>query len=92
MTPAIYILNNIDQQILSLENYKLSKGQCEGLKKAFTYDTGIANRILIDNCGVTDEMLSILFQGAANLKKVKTLNLCKTEIGLEAAQSLKQLF
>ena len=37
-------------------------------------------------------MLSTLLEGAAKLKKVKTLNLRKTEIGLQAAESLKLLF
>jgi Ran GTPase-activating protein (RanGAP) involved in mRNA processing and transport len=92
MTTAVDILNSIKQQQLILENYKLSLGQCEGLKKAFEFDSGLVNRILIDNCGVDDKMLSVLIEGAFHLRKIKILNVKKTKIGLLSTEKVKKLF
>jgi hypothetical protein len=78
MTPAIDILNGITDQMLVVENYKLTDSQCEGLRKCFYVDDKIVSRILIDNCGVSDEMLSKLIDGASKLKKIKILNLKAT--------------
>ena len=78
---ALDLLNKIKDKQLLLVNYRLTPGLCKGLLLACDHDGILFEKILVDNCGVDDHMLSLLLQAVHHERKVQILVLKRCSIG-----------
>ena len=68
------ILEKVIKKTLMLQEYSLSKGHCRGLAKACQFfDQRIVNRVLFNNCGISDAEFSHILEGLAKLKDFKSI-------------------
>jgi hypothetical protein len=49
-------MNKIQDKQLILANYHLNPGQCEGLMYALATEPDLLKTLIIDNCGLMDDM------------------------------------
>jgi hypothetical protein len=61
--PSLDILSHIHNRSLALIDYRLNPGQCEGLYRACLADEELLKNIVIENCGITDQMLAKIVSG-----------------------------
>jgi hypothetical protein len=57
------VLNKLIGKTLALWGYNLSEGHCRALKQAFEHLNGKVTRILLENCGVSDDEFTQILLG-----------------------------
>ena len=62
MELALPILEKIHNKTLSLYDYNVSSVQSQALQFASRFFDNFVNRILLDNCGITDELFSKILE------------------------------
>lgn len=68
------ILDKIYKKTLCLNDYLLSDGNCRGLAAACAIlDPAVVNRVLFNNCGITDEQFAMILEGLVKLKDFKSI-------------------
>ena len=68
------ILDKIYKKTLCLNDYLLSDGNCQGLAAACAMlDPTVVNRVLFNNCGITDEQFAMILEGLHKLKDFKSI-------------------
>lgn len=78
--PAFDLLNRIREKQLYLEEYKLNVGHCKGLMNACKIEPELITHITLDNCGLSDESLTLIFRGLLYQKKIVKITLKRLEI------------
>ena len=62
------ILDKVYMKTLCLQNYLLNDGHCRGLADACEHlDHKVVNRMLFNNCGITGDLMAVIFEGIAKL-------------------------
>ena len=76
---------------MSLLDYSLSSVHAQALRLASKFFDGIVNRILLDNCGVTDDHFGQILTSLGELQDFKSIIYRKNEFGLQSAAAVHQL-
>ena len=61
--PTLDIFSHILNKSLTLINYRLNPGQCEGLFKACCADEELLQNLIVENCGLEDSTLARIVNG-----------------------------
>lgn len=75
------LLLKIREKRLILVDYAMNAGLCQGLKQAFVENNKCIEKLLIDNCALTDAKTETILIGANELEKFRSLTLKNSEIG-----------
>jgi hypothetical protein len=67
MELALPILEKVHNKTLSLYDYTLSQVSTQALEQAAKFFENFVNRILLDNCGVTDSQFSKMVLALSSL-------------------------
>ena len=86
------ILSHIYGNTLTLANYTLSSGHCEGLNAAAPYLQKKINRVRFDNCGIDDGEMAHLLSAFAQFKDFKSIIYRLNELHDEAVAGIAKLF
>ena len=95
MELAIPILEKVHNKQLRLYDHNLSEPQTQALRMASKFfsgsDTTYVEKLLLDNCCITDKQFAPLMESLANLKDFKSIIYRRNEFGVASAWSIKQL-
>ena len=86
------ILSHIFGNTLTLSDYTLSSGHCQGLNSAAQFLQGKINRVRFDNCGIDDGEMAQLLSAFAQFKDFKSIIYRHNELHEESLDGLRLLF
>ena len=86
------ILSHIYGNTLTLANYTLSSGHCQGLNSAAKFLQGKINRVRFDNCGIDDGEMASLLSAFTKFKDFKSIIYRHNELHEESLDGLRKLF
>ena len=69
----------------------MNAGHARGLRLASTLNTTLYDKVLIDNCGVTEEEMEEIFAGFKELKVLKQLVIRRSKVGLGSIYYLTKI-
>ena len=86
------ILDKVCRKTLLLQEYTLSEGHCRGLARACQFfDHKFVNRILFDNCGISDQEFADILIGLQCLDDFKSIIYKMNTFGDQSLINLRPL-
>ena len=83
MEVILPVLNWVQQDgTLYLKEYLLNDGHAQGMRTALNLRTDLFTKVLIDNCGLSEQAIEDLMAGFQELDVLKQLVIRRTKVGL----------
>ena len=89
--PVISIFQKIENKALSLTGYFVGEPHCRAFNFACRFQPDAISQIILNNNGLKDHGLSLIFDGLAHLVGVKKIIVIDNEFGVEALASFRRL-
>jgi hypothetical protein len=91
MELALPILEKVHNKTLCLYDFNLSEVQTKALQNAASFFESFVNRVLFDNCGITDEQFAGILAACWDLKDFKSIVYRHNEFGMKSAEAILNL-
>lgn len=82
------IFHQIENDTLVLSDYHLSDALAQGLRRACETQPRLFQKIIVNNCGLTDQGLVDVLEGCLALRVVRSIVLRNTIVGEKAGKVL----